>query len=83
MDAMVETVQNVGLAQEIQKGLATSQQKEPKWAEPEVVEQRKAALKEMGGEAIYKTRLGKADGESEDEAGVELLERAAKEDTSV
>ncbi len=32
----------------------------------------------------YKARLGKADGESEDEAGVELLERAAaKEDTSV
>ena len=34
----------------------------------------------------YKARLGKADGESEDEAGVELLNYSsnkAKEDTSV
>jgi len=54
MDAIGETIENVGLAQEIQKGLAPSMQKPPKWAEfqPEI-DALKTKFGGMAGWAVY------------------------------
>ena len=54
MDAIGETIENVGLAQEIQKGLASSLQKPPKWAEfqPEI-DAYTAKYSGMAGWAVF------------------------------
>lgn len=53
MDAIGETIQNVGLAQEIQNGLAKGSQKEPAWADDAAVAKKAGELKELGQIALY------------------------------
>ena len=56
MDQLGETIENVGLAQEIQKGLAGSLQKPPKWQEIEAeTEAYKSKFGGMAGWAVYNT----------------------------
>lgn len=58
MDGLAETVENVGLAQEIQKGLASSLQKPPNFkAWQAEIDAKKAELDGMGAEAAYSIRL--------------------------
>lgn len=58
MDAIGETIENVGLAQEIQKGLANNLQKPPKWAEFQGdIDAAKAKLCSMSGWAFYNESL--------------------------
>jgi len=60
MDAIGETVENVGLAQEIQKGLMKSMQKPPAFALwKEEIDAKKAELAGMSMESIEAMRLGK------------------------
>ena len=53
MDALGETIQNVGLAQEIQNGLAKNMQKEPAWPDASAISAKASALKAMGHIALY------------------------------
>jgi len=60
MDGLAETVENVGLAQEIQKGLAASLQKPPKFKEWQgEIDAKKAELDGVGAEAAYGITLVK------------------------
>lgn len=60
MDGIGDTLENVGLAQEIQKGLAKSQQKAPKFAEWKAeIDAKRAELEGMSEEALEGLRMGK------------------------
>ena len=60
MDAIGETIENVGLAQEINNGLAKSLTKPPKWAEmAEGIEAKKGEVGAMDPWAVYQMPLGK------------------------
>ena len=59
MEALGETIENVGLAQEIQNGLVKSLQKEPSWADADEMATKQSEIKSNGEEATYNTRLGK------------------------
>ena len=59
MEGIGETLQNVGLAQEIQNGLGKNLQKEPQWASPPEVEAMKAELKAKGLSGMMDIRLAK------------------------
>ena len=59
MDAIGETIANVGLAQEIQNGLAKAQQVEPAWAPPEAVAAKTAELGSSSLPVLLSMELGK------------------------
>ena len=59
MEALGETIENVGLAQEIQNGLVKSLQKEPSWADADEMATKQSEIKSNGEAATYNTRLGK------------------------
>jgi len=60
MDAIGETVENVGLAQEIQKGLAKSMQTPPKWAAMQAdIDAKKAELEGKSMADLQSDVLGK------------------------
>ena len=59
MEGIAETVENVGLAQEIQNGLAKSLQTEPKWPASEIIQAKRKALAEAGEASAYGTDLGR------------------------
>ena len=60
MQDIGNALENVGLAQEIQKGLAKSLQKAPKFADwKDEIEAKKAALTGMPGWEVFQTRLGR------------------------
>lgn len=59
MEAIGETLENVGLAQEIQNGLAAGLQKEPAWADEAAVQAKCAALETGGEHALFQTSLGR------------------------
>jgi hypothetical protein len=54
MDALGDSLENLGLAQEIQKGLSTGLQKPPKWAEMQgEIDALKAKYQGMAGWAVF------------------------------
>merc|ERR1719453_3020105 len=57
MDAIGETLENVGLAQEIQKGLAAGLQTKPAF-DPAATEAMKAEIGAKGVMEVYNTKLG-------------------------
>ena len=59
MDSIGETMGNAGLAQEIQEGLAKGVMKEPAWASPGVVGDRKKGGRGAMRKAAYRTEGGK------------------------
>ena len=59
MDAMGEMVQDVGLAQSIQKGLPKNQMTRPAFGTPEDLEAKKAAVSGAAKMAVWDSALGK------------------------
>ena len=55
MDALGETIENVGLAQEIKNGLAKNMQKEPAWPDAAAIRAKQDVLKAMGSVSLYTT----------------------------
>ena len=57
---MGEGIANVGLAQEIQKGLSKAMQVAPQCASPDEVSAPEPAMKSMGPEGLSTLRLGRS-----------------------